>query len=69
MQIILHSPSGDCDPNGFDDEWTVLFRWCRDRRWITLYLYHMDVVQHNKLCHGIRELQKKAERALNKIFK
>lgn len=57
------------DPNGFNDEWTKLFRWCRDRRWVTLYLYHMDVVQHNKLCHGIRKLQKKAERALNKIFK
>lgn len=50
------------DPSGFDDGWSKLYRWCRDRRYITLYLYHKDVIQHNKLCHMIRKVQKALER-------
>lgn len=54
------------DPTGFNEEWKKLFCWCRDKRWITLYLYHMDVVQHNKLCHTIRMVQKALERRIKR---
>lgn len=51
---------------GFNEEWSKLFAWCRDRRWITLYLYYMDVQHGNKLCHQIRRVQKALERRIKK---
>ena len=57
------------DSAGLNDEWTKLFVWCKHKRYITLYLYYMDVQQHNKLCHNIRKAQKKLERVLDRIFK
>ncbi len=56
------------DPAGLNDEWTKLFGWCRHKRFITLYLYYMDVQQHNKLCHFIRKVQKALERHLNRML-
>ena len=52
------------DPGGFNEAWRKLFIWCRDKRWITLYLYYMDVQHHNKLCHQIRKIQKALERRI-----
>ena len=42
----------------FNDEYTKLFNWCKNKNYITLYLYYMDVQHGNKLCHGIRRIQK-----------
>jgi glycosyltransferase EpsH len=49
-------------PDNFNEEWRKLFNWCKNKRWITLFLYYMDVQQHNKLCHEIRRVQKVLER-------
>ena len=57
------------DPAGLNEEWTKLFNWCKHRWFITLYLYHMDVIQHNKMCHFIRKVQKKLERGLKKLIR
>lgn len=54
------------DPGGFNEEWSKLYQWCRHRRYITLYLYHMDVIQHDKLCHRIRKIQKAIERRIGR---
>lgn len=54
------------DASGFNDEWSKLYNWCRDRQYITLYLYHKDVIQHNKLCHVIRRIQKGINRRVRR---
>lgn len=57
------------NPEGFNEEWAKLFDWCKYKRYITLYLYYMDVQHGNKLCHHIRKIQKKLERGIRKLFK
>lgn len=54
------------DPEAFNDEWKKLFNWCKNRRWITLYLYYMDVQHGSKICHNIRRVQKAIERRLKR---
>lgn len=54
------------DPEAFNDEWKKLFNWCKNRRWITLYLYYMDVQHGSKICHNIRRVQKAVERRLKR---
>lgn len=54
------------NPEGFNEEWTKLFIWCKNKCWITLYLYYMDVQHHNKLCHYIRKVQKFIVRRMSK---
>lgn len=71
FRTIVHDPRvrkmcAAVNPEGFNDEWSKLFNWCYHKRWITLYLYHMDVIQHNKLCHLIRTVQKALERRLHR---
>lgn len=73
FRTIVHDPRvrkmcAAVNPEGFNDEWSKLFNWCYHKRWITLYLYHMDVIQHNKLCHLIRRVQKALERRLNRLL-
>lgn len=54
------------DPQGFNDEYTKLFNWCKKKDYITLFLYYMDVQHGNKLCHGIRRIQKGINRRIKK---
>lgn len=54
------------NPDGFNEEWRKLFNWCKSKDYITLYLYHMDVIQHNKLCHFIRKVQKGINRRMKR---
>ena len=52
--------------DGFNEEWSKLYNWCKHKRYFTLYLYYMDTMQHNKLCRFIRRVQKSLERRLHK---
>lgn len=57
------------DPVNLSEEYAKLFHWCKRKRYITLYLYYMDVQHHNKLCHYIRKVQKLSERGIRKLFR
>lgn len=52
--------------DGLNDEWMKLFQWCRNKQYITLYFYYMDVQYGSRVCHIIRRLQKAVQR---RIFK
>lgn len=52
---------------GLNEEWRKLFIWCKNKRYLTLYLYYMDVQQGNQLCRFIRKIQKAVERRI-KIY-
>ena len=54
------------NPEVFNDDWRKLFNWCKNKRWMTLYLYYMDVQHDSKICHHIRRIQKAMERRLMK---
>ena len=71
FRTIVHDPRVRkmCEvinSDGFNEEWSKLYNWCKHKRYFTLYFYYMDTMQHNKLCHFIRKIQKALERRLYK---